>query len=465
MTLRSRLANSIPRPYAAAVAATALLAWHGALRAADAPGQDGPSFTFSGIQRTRYETLDPQFRKGFDDSDQVLALRTSVMFDAKFDALQFYAEIMDSRAMLNDENSYLTGVVNALEPIQAYVAWTRKDLFEDGATSTVRAGRMTLDIGSRRILARDPYKNTVTSFLGADWLWQDAAGRNARLFYFLPMQTVPDALEAQLDNDIELDHATRGSRVIGAYYQLPPFAGKSIVETYLLDNDVDAPPSNLASAAHWLVAGARAYRTPKPGSWGYEVETVWEQGRTGGTVHGVAYSNLAMRAYFAHAEVGYGFARPWRPTLLLQYDVASGDHDPNDTSIERFNTLFGIRRGDFGPTGIFGPFWRANIDSPGVRLTFVPQPRWQAMFSYRRFQLDQARDQWVGSGWSDPTGRSGRALGTQLESTFIWTAIEHRLSIETGFALVASGSYPHQVEGAAFRGDPHYFYLTATTTF
>ena len=71
----------------------------------------------------------------------------------------------------------------------------------------------------------------------------------------------------------------------------------------------------------------------------------------------------------------------------------------------------------------------------------------------------------VGSGWSDPTGKSGRSLGKQLESTFIWTAIEHRLSIETGFALFAAGSYPHLVEGPAFRGDPHYLYLTATTTF
>jgi len=443
-----------------------MLAWHGLSQADEAaPAAGSPSFTFSGTQRTRYESLDPQFRKGFDESDRVLALQTTVAFDVKFDVLQFYAEVMDSRGELNDEHSFVTGTVNTLEPIQTYVAWRRKGLFEDGADSTLRVGRVTIDLGTRRMVARDPYRNTVTSFLGADWVWHDADGRSARLFYALPMQTLPDGLDAQLGNDVELDHAARGSQLFGAYYQLRPLAGKSVLESYLLAYGVDAPQSNPAAAAHWVAPAVRAYRLPAPGAWGYEIETIWEQGRAGGTVGGVARSNLEQRAYFAHAEVGYEFRGPRQPTLLFQYDVASGDRDPNDSSIERFNSLFGVRRFDFGPTGIFGPFARSNIETPGLRLTLVPEPRWRTMFSYRVFKLAEARDQWVGSGWSDPTGRSGRSLGDQLEARFIWAAIERRLSIETGFALFDYGRYPREVQGSALRGDPRYFYLAATTTF
>jgi hypothetical protein len=464
---RTHAANPSFRQCAVSLlSAAALLTWQ-PRALADEPqnGTDSPSFTFSGTQRTRYEALDPQFRKGFDESDEVLALRTTVAFDLHFDAFQFYAEIMDSRGELNDQYSYVTGVVNTLEPIQTYVAWRHKDLFEDGADSTLRVGRMTIDVGRQRMVARDPFKNSVASFLGADWTWHDTAGRNLRLFYVYPMETLPGDFDSQLANDTKLDHVAPGTRLIGAYYQLPPLAGGSVIEPYLLSYDVDAPASDQASAAHWIAGGVRAYRTPKAGAWGYEVETIWEQGRAGGTVHGVAYTNLEQQAYLVHFEAGYGFRGKLQPTLLFQYDLASGDRDPNDFKIERFNTLFGIRRFEFGPTGIYGPISRANIETPGVRLTLVPEPRWRTMFAYRWLDLAQARDDWVGSGWRDPTGQSGRSLGNQFEASFTWAAIEHRLSIETGFALFELGSFPRQVEGAAFRGDPRYFYLSATTTF
>ena len=463
---RRSLADPASRLRAAVLVAAALLASHGAPRADEPPaGSGGPSFDFSGSQRTRYESLDPQFRQGFDDSDRVLALQTTLVFDVKFDALQFYAEIMDSRAELNDENSFVAGDVDTLEPIQTFVAWRHKNTFEDGADSTLRVGRMTIDLGKRRMIARNRYRNTVNNFLGADWVWQDTDGRSARLFYVLPMMIQPSDSSSQLGNDVELDHAARGTRLIGAYYQLPPLAGKTVIETYLLDYDVDSPQSNPTAAAHWVAAGARAYRAPKAGAWGYEVETIWEQGRAGGTVDGVAERNLEQRAYFAHAEAGYGFRGAWQPTLSFQYDLASGDRDPNDASIERFNTLFGARRFDFGPSGIYGPFARSNLETPGLRLALVPQPRWQTTLAYRVFKLAEARDQWVGSGWSDPTGRSGRSLGNQLEASFTWAAIEHRLSIETGFALLELGRFAREVQGSALRGDPRYFYLAATTTF
>jgi hypothetical protein len=453
----------------------ALLCWHAAARAddaqrgddsaADAGASAAPRLKISGSQRTRYERLDPQFRKGFDDSDQVVALQTSVVFDWSLDAFEIVGEIMDSRGELNDEGSFVTNTVDTLEPIQAYLAWHKKNVFDDSGDSTLRVGRMTLDLGKRRLLARNRYRNTVTSFLGADWSWRDDDGRNLRLFYLLPMLIEPADAAGQLANDVALDHAMRGTRLIGAYYQPPPLAGKSVVETYLLDFDVSPPPSNIAASARWTAAGARAYRPPNPGGWGYEAEGVWEWGRAGGILNGVQKSNLEQNAYFMHLEASYTLDARTRPTLLVQYDYASGDQDPDDTTIERFNSLFGARRFDFGPTGIYGPIARSNIDTPGLRLTLTPRPRWQSMLSYRWLFLAEARDQWVGSGWSDPTGASGRTIGKQLEGSFTWTAIPNRLSIEPGFAYLELGRFARQVQGAAFRGDPLYFYLSVTTTF
>ncbi|HUL80666.1 MAG TPA: alginate export family protein, partial [Gammaproteobacteria bacterium] len=355
--------------------------------------------------------------------------------------------------------------VDALEPIQAYVAWHAKDLFGNGGDSTVRVGRMTLDLGKRRLIARNRYRNTVNNFLGVDWASRGADGSSARVFYYLPMMAVPADTASQLDNEAALDHTFRQTRIIGAYYQLPPFADKSVVETYLLDYDVNPPLNDLIASAHWTAAGARAFRAPRPGGWGYEVEGVWEWGRVGGTENGAVHGNLEQNAYMLHLEAGYAFDAAWHPTLLVQYDYASGDKNPNDGTVERFASLFGARRFDFGPTGIYGPIVRGNIDTPGLRVTFAPSPRMQAMLSHRWLYLADAHDQWVGSGWGDPTGQSGRSIGTQLEGSFTWTLIENRLAIEPGFAHLSLGHFARAVQGTALRGDPLYFYFAVTTTF
>jgi hypothetical protein len=149
----------------------------------------------------------------------------------------------------------------------------------------------------------------------------------------------------------------------------------------------------------------------------------------------------------------------------LQYDRATGDKGPNDNRVERFNTLFGERSFDFGPTGIYGIAARSNLISPGLRLTIEPAPRWECEFAYRYLRLDRSRDAWVGSGWRDPTGGAGTAIGRHLEASFEWSAIAERLTVETGFAHLASGRFAKQAAGPAFRGDPSYFYASVTTRF
>jgi hypothetical protein len=87
------------------------------------------------------------------------------------------------------------------------------------------------------------------------------------------------------------------------------------------------------------------------------------------------------------------------------------------------------------------------------------------MLSYRSLRLESARDGWIGSGWRDATGAAGRSIGRHLEGSFTWTAIPDRLSFETGFANLWAGRFAEQTAGAAFRGDPQYFYAGLTTTF
>ena len=422
-----------------------------------AESQDA-SFDFGGTQRTRYEVLDPQFRAGFDDADQALALQTTLVFDWRRDSLQVFGEIMDSRVFLNDEYSFANGTTtNTLEPVQAFVAWRHGD-------STYRLGRFTLDLGKRRLVARNRYRNTVASYTGVEWAWSGADGRTAHAFYGLPMRLLPNDLTSVLDNEQDLDHAARDASFGGFTYVFPTFEHGHRLETYLYHFKAN-DQADIATLADHLSAGARAYRAARPGEWNYEVEAVLQRGESAGVIAGVARAGFDHDASFLHVEVGYAFDRPWAPNLMLQYDRASGDEHPDDERIDRFVTLFGARRFDFGPTGIYGIAARSNIESPGLRLAFRPADRWQHMLAYRSLRLAAARDAWIGSGWRDSTGAAGRSLGKQLEGSFTFAAIPDRLSIETGFALMDSGRFARQTAGTAFLGSPRYFYTAVTTTF
>src|SRR5262245_6705455 len=106
-----------------------------------------PGFAFSGTQRSRYERLDPQYRAGLADDDTALSLQTSLNFDWHGERVRVFGEILDSRIEQDDAGSFLsTSQVNALEPVQAYVEWRSGGSGASDPGSTVRVGRMTVDL-------------------------------------------------------------------------------------------------------------------------------------------------------------------------------------------------------------------------------------------------------------------------------------------------------------------------------
>ncbi|HSC16271.1 MAG TPA: alginate export family protein, partial [Gammaproteobacteria bacterium] len=377
---------------------------------------------FGGIQRTRYESLDGQILPDLDERDAVLALQTSLRFEARMNRLSFVGEILDSRAELNDVGSFINNtVVNTLEPLQAYVAWTVRDAEHPSVERALRVGRMTLDLGKRRIVSRNRFRNTVNNFVGAEWQRRSDDKGTLRAFYFVPMRHLPTDRASLLDNELELDRAARDTAVLGVFYLLPPLRGGAFLEAYALD--YQAETGDPANGADFLSLGARIYRLPQPGRWHYEVEAIVQGGESGANVGAVPRSDLRHRALFTHFELGYALDGPWTTNITFQYDRADGDEDPLDERNERFNTLFGDRRFDFGPTGIFGPFQRSNLATPGIRVTVTPTPRWQGMLSYRSMRLASRTDEWVGTGLRDPSGAAGRSLGVQLEASATWTVI------------------------------------------
>ena len=433
-----------------------------ALAATPAVGQED-GFDFRGVQRTRYESLDGQIIPELDERDAVLALQTSLRFEARAEHLSFVGEILDSRAELNDAGSFINNtVVNTLEPLQAYVAWNASDPGRENVERTLRVGRMTLDLGKRRLMSRNRFRNTVNNFIGADWERRAGDNGNLHAFYFVPMRHLPTDRASLLDNEFELDRAARDTAALGVFYLLPKLGDGKFLEVYALDYEAES--GNPDSSGDFLSLGARGFRLPEPGRWNYEIELIAQTGESGATVDGMPRFDLRHRALFAHFELGYALDGPWKANIMFQYDRADGDHDPLDEGNERFNTLFGDRRFDFGPTGIYGPFQRSNLETPGIRVAVAPTARWQGMLSYRSMRLASSTDAWVGIGLRDPSGAAGSSLGEQFEVSAGWVVIPGRLSLDMGFTALNLGRFARETLGPTQR-DPRYWYAAITTSF
>lgn len=132
-----------------------------------------------------------------------------------------------------------------------------------------------------------------------------------------------------------------------------------------------------------LTPGLRFFTDPAKGVWDFEIEATVQVGESRSTISPSNTGDLDHRAGFVHAEVARTLAAPWSPRFVLEYDFASGDEDPNDGENNRFDSLLGVPRGDFGPTGIYGALARSNISSPGARIQPEPSSNLGGFLGYR----------------------------------------------------------------------------------
>ena len=402
-------------------------------------------------QRTRYEYLDNQFRAGRPGSDQVLALRTRVSVEYRItDWLKASAELQDSRSYFHDPNTPLgTGMVNSAELLQAYLELSFDGPF--GGSQKAQLGRTTMDIGSRRFVARNRYRNTSNAFNGLAWHWQDKGERELRAFYVLPVQRRPTDSLSIRKNKIQFDRESFDFQFWGLFYadRLPWGDRGELFLFGMWEKGVyDSTDPEVTPRRKLVTGGFRLLRKPQAGHFDYELESALQGGRS-------RISDGDHFAHFHHMAVGYTFDKPWSPQLVLHYDYASGDKDPGDDRNDRFDTVFGARRFDFGPTNIYGAFARENINTPGIRLRLKPEKKWSAFIDYRAVWLAEARDEWVPTGVIDPSGDSGTFVGSQIELRVRWDVLPQNWRLEVGYAHLFGGEF---IDNAGNGGDTNYVY-------
>jgi hypothetical protein len=145
------------------------------------------------------------------------------------------------------------------------------------------------------------------------------------------------------------------------------------------------------------------------------------------------------------------------PRLIAQYDYASGGDNPNDNKNNRFDTPYGARRFDFGPTSIYGPFIRNNINTPGLRLILNPSKNINTLFSLRGFWRASTNDAWTGA---NINGKDSY-IGTQIETRVRWDILPKNIRLEGGVAHIFAGD----LMTSANKNDTTYAYTQAVFTF
>ena len=454
----------------AALAAVGLVAVSGAAHA-DSPSaphtlhdQLGapPELKITLASRLRYETLGGQPRAGLNASDEQLALQTNLFVEWTSGDFRIGGELQDARAWLGKPGSAIsTTDVNAMEPVQAYVGIDLPGALGKGSKATVEAGRFTFNLGSKRFVSSDDYRNATSAYTGVRAFLKAGDGTGATLFYLLPQVRLPDDLPSLLANRAALDRESFDLQLFGALVSRPRVVLGATGEMgvyRLVERDAPGRPTR---DRHLTTLSARLVREAKPGRWDFELEGAWQTGRAStGTAANAAV--LDVDAGMVHAGLGYSFAGPAKARVALFYDWVSGDRPGGANN--RFDTLFGGRRFEFPPAGIFAVIGRANISAPGVRVDLAPCKRFDAMAVYRPMWLASRTDAFSQTGVVDKAGASGRFAGHSIDLRARYWLVPGLLRGEVDYDWIGKGRFLRDAPNAPHTGDTHYASFTLTAS-
>ncbi|MCP3733235.1 alginate export family protein [Sphingomonas sp. MG17] len=428
--------------------------------ASPAIAQQREGFDLSGSIRVRYETIENQPRTGFDRTDALMNLRTTLFASYREGPLTIAAEIWDSRVWGADAGTPVTtNEVNTAELVQAYAAY-RTQL---GKTRlTVQAGRSTLNIGSRRLVAADDYRNTTNGYTGLKTDIAAPGGIAGTLIYVLPQQRRPDDAASLRSGRIEWDHEGFDQVLWGGTVAKAKAIGPVTIETSFYHLGERDTPGRGTRDRSLNTYGGRVMRDAAAGKVDFEIEAFLQSGRISASTAANA-AKVPVSASFVHADLGYTLADAWKTRFSLEYDRASGDHVGG--SYGRFDTLFGMRRADLAPAGLYNAVGRANLVSFGPRVEMAPSKRIDLTATWHALWLAEPTDSFSTTGVRDASGRAGNFAGHQFDARLRWWVLPEKLRFEANGVVLAKGRFLREAPNAPAGGTTLYTSVNLTASF
>jgi len=383
---------------------------------------------FSGSYRLRYEALNnpifPTTKAVRSQSNQRLSSRLFIKADATLNKhIGVTVELGDSRIFLDENDPTLSSnQVNTIEPLQFYLTYTANG---DGALQSWRVGRQEVSYGSRRLLSNTIYRNANNMFDGVviDWRLLDW---NVRTLYLQPVSRLPTDSTLVSNNDRAFDKSYRERALYGVYATTLDNALK--VQSYWLK---ESDSNTLATKNRDLYTLSVDYTFTFSNQWKANLEVIGQTGTSHLTRREEDTTPVDVRAYMLFGYVGRQISSS--TFLRAEIDYISGDNNNADGTISDFDTLYGVRRFDFGPTDVYQAMPRRNLATVGVRSISKPAKSQHIMAAYKAM-------------WYQRTPADAeRFIGHQVEARWRWQVLP-------SLRLALGGAYLHKGEGLK-RGD------------
>jgi len=416
----------------------------------------------SGSVRARFEAIDGQYREDAVNRDQVLALRTTLFAEYDTGPVRIGAEFHDARAYFQRRNSSVgTDIVNALEFSQYYMRGNLGGALGAGSDSHIKAGRMTMQIGSERLVARQGFRTSVTSFTGVRLIREGDDDRQFVAFWTMPTVRLPTGARAIRRNSPQWDRENTDLQLFGAFNRVPVGRGVRL-ETYAYGLIERGESQADRSDRRLFTPGLRVFNKPDRGV-EFEIEGMAQFGRARDGSPDSGKPVLPVEAYGAHGDIGYRFGGRRQPQVSAFLDYYTGNR--REGRIGRFDTLYGARRFEFGPTELFGAADRSNLVSPGFRVKALPTKRLSLMCDYRLLRLSSAVDRFSNSDVRDETGRAGRRAGEQVQAQLQYDLIPEVVALDIGYARLFKGRFFRDAPNAPDPRDINYGYASMMFSF
>lgn len=398
------------------------------------------SWAVTGSMRARLEAIDGHARVGVNAADTIWSSRLRLDATGPLGAgWTGQAELYDSRAWGGDTGSPLSANdVNTLELVQANVKRRWDAPFGKDTDANVQLGRMTLNLGSRRLIAADDYRNTTNGYTGVrgDLRW--ASGVDLVAIGVVPQIRLPEAQDDILANRAQPDLESTAQRLYGGILTWPLSKHRLASQLTVMRFEEEDRPSRPTRDRDLTTYGLRLFAEPKPGHFDQDFEVYVQRGTNSASSQQNALRR-DVNAFYVRAEWGYQWKSDWKPRLSFEFDWASGDKfGGKDT---RFDTLFGMRRAEISPSGILAAVGRANLASPGLRLELEPTRHIDAFVAWRGLWLAEKTDAFATSGVVDRSGSSGSYAGQQIDARLRWWLLPKKLRLEVNGVYIAKGRF------------------------
>ncbi len=298
---------------------------------------------FGGQFRTRFETRNHTSTAGQLDDGYLLTRVRAHLGIRPAQGFRLFLEVQDSQAGGLRADPDPPFFENRIDIRQAFAELRRSRAQGWGA----RIGRQELNFGEQRLIGALNWGNTARSF--------DVA----RIYY----ENETFRIDAFAGSVVRIertrfDRRADGDTLYGSYLTMPQLAPGTGWELYVLQR-------SRAQIANEQGTIGDSNRT----SIGTRVDTsLAESTRLGVEVVG-QFGNAAgdaIRAAAAHVRLSHTLSRtPASPTLLVEYNFASGDDEQSDGRVGTFDQLFPTNHNKYGIADLIG--WR-NIRN--LRLGF-----------------------------------------------------------------------------------------------